>query len=147
MDTWKGMVKYSTHIILCCLFPESRALYVTGCVQIWQHRKEAVRANVAQRITVVCRNTYHLLEALQGWVIHETVPPTQARHHVLLHVQERGPVLDDVEGSSSDTIRATEENSSSSSATAGIGIDGEELGIELARVVNDVKVRQLLRHA
>ena len=62
----------------------------------------------------------------------------------LLHVQERGPARDDV-AFSSDTLRATEEVVSSSPTAAGTGADGEELGIELARVVNDVKVRRLPR--
>ncbi len=62
----------------------------------------------------------------------------------LLQVQESGPALDDVV-TSSDTMRGTEEVTSSSSTTAGTGADGEELGIELARVVNDVKVGRLPR--
>ena len=63
-----------------------------------------------------------------------------------LHVQERGPALSEVVRLESDTSRVTEENASSTSTMAGTGIDGEELGIELARVVNDVKVRQLPGH-
>ena len=64
----------------------------------------------------------------------------------LLHVQERGPALREVVGLESDSIKATEEIASSTSARAPTGTDGEELGIELARVVNDVKVRQLPGH-
>ncbi|CAL5229223.1 g12506 [Coccomyxa viridis] len=87
----------------CIAHPVLRRGQPWGPGKIWQHRKEAVRAKVAQRISV-----------------------------------ERGPALDDV-AVSSDTMRATEEVASSSSTTAGTGVDGEELGIELARVVNDVK--------
>ncbi len=79
MGTGKGIVESSAELLLCCRILRGLYLMCGDCLQIWQHRKEAVRAKVAQRISVVRRSTCH-----RHWneckilTVHETTPASYA---------------------------------------------------------------------
>ena len=61
MGTRKGTVKSSTELLLNYSLARGRNHVWGACLQIWQHRREAVRAKVAQRMSVVRRSTNHSL--------------------------------------------------------------------------------------
>ncbi len=81
MGPRKGIPKASSEFLICHLILAGLSMSGGVFLQIWQHRKEAVRAKVAQRMNVVRRTTYHrLCNKRKAELLHETMP---ARHACL----------------------------------------------------------------
>ena len=104
-----------------------------------------MRTHVAQRTNIVSRSSLPAIIASRSpsriLLLQPTCKLPRCFSRIVVPAQERSPALEFLTAFNPENREEAVQSASSSSTGTDSSMDGKELGIELARVVNDVKVR------
>ena len=104
-----------------------------------------MQTHVAQRTNIVSRSSLLTVMTSRSpsriLLLQPTCKLPRSSTRIVVPAQERSPALEFLTQFDPESREEAVQSASSSSAGTDSSMDGKELGIELARVVNDVKVR------